>query len=426
MLSESEFVHIPDGLARATIFLPVRDVIGVPECKLLFLGEAAFGELAGQLVMSGDTPVPGSEGLTPIWVEFWRIEDSESPDPRLKAAATAYRRSTYCPAALRQTEPPDRTRVDSEHVSTTLVIGVTLLVRSRDGGRDIEGGDILGRALECVGRQQTAYAMVVPGPAVEILTLEQLPPLVPVIFSPGPPAPIAPGNVTLFGTKPFPSSMRFNWPDLLDEAGIHQLVLTTGYITAVHWLPSFQFRNDAQIQLHRYGNYRQSVIASAAAAESFVLPLLELLLWEEGQSPGAAAGIVGARDGILRIVRRELPPRLKGSWNEQRPGPMKSWIDDVLRIRNAIVHGGREATRQEALAALDAVHTLVGFIADRFAEPRVQKLYPKTIIVSVGKMTLEKRQAWSKELEQLRAEHEKDWRAEFLTWRIDLVNELEV
>jgi hypothetical protein len=414
MVEQPVQVPIPDGLARAAVFMPLPDAIGIPDGRYLFLGDPEFDELAGQPILLGDAPLAGSEGLTPIEVEFLRVESIDPAHCAVKAAYEACTNSPYFPSVH---EHEEEMNLNPARTVTRLVAGVTLIVRSRDG-RLV--GEVIRRALELVQRLQLAYLTSVGGPAIESLTLERLPPLIPAVISPGPPAPPGPGHPAMFFTRPFPSSVDFSWP-LLDEQHVHQVVVNTGFARLILARPFFEFRNDAQVQLHRYGNYRQSVIASAAAAESLILTLIELLLWEEGASPSAAAEIVGGREGIVRITSRELPPRLRGAWNVDRSGPTKAWKDNIVTIRNQIVHGGRPVERKEALAALTALEGLVTFVGDRFAIRATQRQYPKTIMLSLGKASLERRGKWNSDLETLLNSSAGQWQIEFQTWRTDML-----
>ena len=54
-----------------------------------------------------------------------------------------------------------------------------------------------------------------------------------------------------------------------------------------------------------------------------------------------AAALLSNREGILTVVRREFPPRLHGSWNENRPGPVADWVANLVHVRNGVVHAGR-------------------------------------------------------------------------------------
>ena len=92
-----------------------------------------------------------------------------------------------------------------------------------------------------------------------------------------------------------------------------------------------------------------------------------------------------------------------------------------MTIRNQIVHGGRPVERKEALAALTALEGLVTFVGDRFAIRATQRQYPKTIILSLGKASLERRGKWNSDLETLLNSSAGQWQIEFQTWRTDML-----
>jgi hypothetical protein len=218
--------------------------------------------------------------------------------------------------------------------------------------------------------------------------------------------------------------MRFEWPSVIDDA---QMDMVLGAMGVAPWIVTrsfFEFRNDASIQLHRYGNYRQSIVATAAGAENLSLTLLQLMLWEEGTSVEQASDLFGPgrREGVVKLVRREFPERLKGSWSGGK-GPAARWVTDIVRLRNEIVHTAHPATREEALRALDALGAFVGLIADRLATHHVQNRYPKTVILSSFQHSLKSRDRWTDRLEVLKAQ-EGDWQVDFLGWQEDVVEAL--
>jgi hypothetical protein len=399
--------------------MPLKDPIGLPEGKYLFIGDVEFAELAGQPIMlSTETGerigIEGTIGHTPIELRLWRIESSRSPDSAVLDTFDACRQSGLF-------MPEDIEASDQGVPFVQLIAQVTIVGRQTENVLD---ADPLAKTLELVQRLQTAYHTSLDGPPVELLTREQLPLIIPMVISPGPPVSLGVGNLNVLVTQPLPSSERFVWPETIDDATKDQIILKTGMTTLLPGIPFFEFRNDARVQLHRYGNYRQSIVATAAGIENLVNTILELMLWEEGTTPVAAAAITGSNDGVLRRVRREFPRRLGGSWNPDRSGPMRGWVTHVLRVRNHIVHGGSPGTRSAALSAIEAANGFVGILGDRFAKRRVKSKYPRTVILSLGRSSLERRQAWTPDIEALRKKHEWEWRVEFASWRQELVAHL--
>lgn len=418
-------IVIPDGLARATIFLPIRDSLPLPEGKYLLLGDE-LPELAGKPVLveaeeGGMVAVPNSEGRSPIEVRLWRIEDVAEEKHGTWAATRACAASGL---VARQWAVPESAATGR---TVRLVVQVTLLIRKTE---DTLQGAILEQGLEVVQRLQTAYNMIVGGPPAELLTQEQLPFLVPVVVSPGPPQPLCPGNVQMLAPLPMATTMErfeFSYPtpeQLISSEEAGHVVMAAGALPLQPALPLQQFRTDARVQLHRYGNYRQSIIASAAAAESFVSTIYEMMMWEEGLSPATAAQRLSRVEGIVKRTKREMSSRLGGTWDENRPGPVADWDTYIVKVRNAIVHAGHVATRPEALRALESLNAFVALFADRFAVRTVQRKLPKTAILSVPRSSFEKRHAWSKVLQELSDQHYGAWWHGFRVWQCELESQL--
>ena len=167
------------------------------------------------------------------------------------------------------------------------------------------------------------------------------------------------------------------------------------------------------------------MISIAAASESFILTLVSLMLWEEGVAKEHVIRVLGSRDGILRLTRRELPPRLRGSWNEERPGALRDWIRDVVWFRNMVVHAGRQVHRQDALKAVRAVDKLLTMIVDRFAERAIRSRYPKTIVCSGLQQSLIAREAFDQPLNDA-TKQQLGWLVEFARWRDEAIGEIAV
>jgi hypothetical protein len=418
-------IVIPDGLVRATIFLPLRDPLPLPEGKYLLLGDE-LPELAGKPVLveaedGGVVGVPNSEGLAPIEVRLWRIEDVAAKQPGTWATARACAASGL---VAQQWDVPESATTGS---TVQIVVQVTFLIRK--SGDTLQGA-ILEQGLEFVQRLQTAYNMIVGGPPAELLTQEQLPFLVPVIVSPGPPRPLRPGKVQMLAPLPMATTMeRFEFShltpkQLLSEEKAGQVLTAAGALPLQPALPVQQLRTDARVQLHRYGNYRQSIIASAAAAESFVSTIYEMMMWEEGVSPAKAAQRLSRVESILKRTKREMSSRLGGTWDENRPGPVADWNTNILKVRNAIVHAGHVATRPEALRALDSLNAFVALFADRFAVRTVQRKLPKTAILSVPRSSFERRRAWSEILQKLSDQNYGAWWHSFRAWQWEMESQL--
>jgi hypothetical protein len=419
-------ILIPEGLARATIFLPLRDPLPLPEGRYLLVGDE-LPELAGTPIFveadDGELmAVPNSEGHAPIEIRFWRLEEIAAEHPGLQAAARA------CVASGLVAQRWDVPESAVTQKTVQVVVQITFLVQKI--GNTMHG-PILEQGLDLVQRLQTTYNMIVGGAPAELLTQEQLPFLVPVVVSPGPPQPLRPGNLQMFAPLPMATTVeRFDFSaltftEMLSEDEARRIVLGAGSLPLQPALPVHQFRTDARVQLHRYGNYRQSIIASAAAAESLASTIYEMLIWEEGGSPATAADRFSRGEGILKRTKREMSSRLGGTWDEKRPGPVSDWSTNILKVRNAIVHLGHPATRIESIRALESLNAFVALFADRFATPAVLRKFPKTAILSVPRASFESRFAWSEAIQSLSDQNYGEWWYSFREWQLELDSHLD-
>ena len=188
----------------------------------MLVGDQEFPELEGQPVSLGDQALPASAGHSPIEVSLWEVRASNSSDAPQYASFEAARRS----GLLLEGELAEPTKSAAGDELSVLVAAVTLIVR-------VEGkmalGDPVGRALELVQRLQLGYRMAMGGPATELLSLERLPVLVPMILSPGPPEPLTAGRLVTVHYRP-PSAMRFEWQGAASNDDWRRIIDTMGLL----------------------------------------------------------------------------------------------------------------------------------------------------------------------------------------------------
>src|SRR5207244_4032221 len=97
--------------------------------------------------------------------------------------------------------------------------------------------------------------------------------------------------------------------------------------------------------------------------------------------------------GVLRRIRQEFPPRLKGNWSLRGSAEVARWFADVYSLRHRVVHGGYRPTRPEARQTIHAMRGLERFIFDRVAARRIA--FPRATLLTLAEPGLRKRGLWS-------------------------------
>ncbi|MFF0561696.1 hypothetical protein [Streptomyces sp. NPDC004266] len=170
------------------------------------------------------------------------------------------------------------------------------------------------------------------------------------------------------------------------------------------------------------GDYRNAVVQAAMFAEIILTSTLSLMLWEEQlQAPSIEAAVAvfdfSRGGGLATRVKTEYAPRLGGTWDSTRPGPIHDWAHAVAALRNRVVHRGYRPTYQETEAALAAADALPEFIKALLAQ-RVAR-YPRTALLTLGEPGLRRLGGWSRANAYLKdpAQVPDLWFREFTTWR---------
>lgn len=152
------------------------------------------------------------------------------------------------------------------------------------------------------------------------------------------------------------------------------------------------------------GDYISASILYAAAIEIFFDQVLQLLLWEEGLTPGEAfeklfatksCGCDDCKETISTTFDRAksgmYQQRIGGDWDVYKSEMMKKW--QTLRYtRNDAVHGGKEPSDADIEVASRIVDELVSWVIDLLADNVA--LYPVTLFTLAGRSGIEKRGAW--------------------------------
>jgi hypothetical protein len=113
-----------------------------------------------------------------------------------------------------------------------------------------------------------------------------------------------------------------------------------------------------------YGDKRGAIVSLAIACELFLDSLLAAMLWEDGATPELAAES-WQQPSIVRRVKNEYAPRLGGTWDPNRAGPLSDWLNHVVNVRNSVLHSGRSPSSSEVQLAGGAAGRLTNFLARR-------------------------------------------------------------
>ncbi|WP_371652783.1 MULTISPECIES: hypothetical protein [unclassified Streptomyces] len=178
---------------------------------------------------------------------------------------------------------------------------------------------------------------------------------------------------------------------------------------------------EASTFMQRDGDYGNAVIHAALSSEIILDSTLALMLWEEQLvAPSTEAAIAvfdETRGGLASRVRREYSPRLGGTWDPDKIGPVQTWSRNLARLRGRIVHRGYRPTELETAAALSASDELLEFVKERLA--RRVKRYPRTALLMLGEPGLRRLGGWRAASGYLEAGSNRpdDWFREYSAWR---------
>lgn len=209
----------------------------------------------------------------------------------------------------------------------------------------------------------------------------------------------------------------------LDNAELARLDHALGIRLVGETFDRFMYmKRESEIALRRRDDYSSSVVWSAAACEFLLNEVLESMLWEEGKRPEDAAVLLAGPDpkapapGIVARVKKHYKERLGGNWNLDGDGDIARWKRDVADQRNALVHGTKLPSREEADTALKCVDALVTFIGGRLVDRL--KTYPRLTVRLIGLDGVQKRGRNTTRLKQImNDQNEIDWNSTFGRWK---------
>lgn len=176
-----------------------------------------------------------------------------------------------------------------------------------------------------------------------------------------------------------------------------------------------ELRNESWVQLHHEGNLRLAGLATGVCGEVFLDTVLLHLLWEVGATPEEAARVFERNRHKARVLA-QYHEKLGGCWTDKGDGPIASYLQRVVNLRNRIAHGGHEPSAGDVESAQDAMMSLESFVAERVLENVAR--YPLTAFSLFGIDGLRSRGRYSRKTEAaIQSRAPLDWEGAFARWR---------
>lgn len=162
------------------------------------------------------------------------------------------------------------------------------------------------------------------------------------------------------------------------------------------------------------GDFDTATLNSAIATETLIDSVLALAYWEDSRAPAEAALVLAK--GIVRKVRTELPRTLGANpspWSlDVKDSVVGRWRADLVDLRNAIVHRGYVATREHAIAAVQAAEDLQQILTDAVLATTHKR--PRGALMLLGPQAIKDAGHWDTSVEEV---SRFDWLDIFNSWR---------
>lgn len=205
-----------------------------------------------------------------------------------------------------------------------------------------------------------------------------------------------------------------------DRLGLMLLAMHTKHPQAV-----YQDRlREARCCLYRFGQRDNSVVLASTAAEALVDNTLTAIAWDCGMSPEQAAKAYYKGQGLRQRIRIHLADLLGGDWDPKGGGPVAKWDRELARLRNKVVHEGYLPSRDEAVAALEALRAFERHVIARVAAKSAD--YRKAAALIVARRGLEDHGMYTPDYRRwLEQDAPDDLMEAYLSWRAELFALLE-
>ena len=185
----------------------------------------------------------------------------------------------------------------------------------------------------------------------------------------------------------------------------------------------------AQRLLHVEGEYGRAVVHACSGLEILCTAVLSAVLWDEAYDVRTEEAFTGAIDKFksgtpLAIAQKHLPHLLGGDWSS----PSGSWQQfraQAAGLRNRVVHGGYDPSRQEAIEGMELVDAAQLFVLNALAD-RANK-FPRAAYLLVGIDGLQGRGLFVGKVRRFLdgpAQDEPDYRTDFSVWHHALTSSL--
>lgn len=432
-----------DDFSLATIFVPVPEPLALPDGAVMPIHETpTWEEQVEAFHRHPDSTFPEKVLLASLCVR--QLETTVDPIAEIRTLVEVAHRFIPELATTESGSDDDTSAGASTNVSprtstqTVIEVALTsepLIERGSEPGEasDVDGGDspyadlglptpdpsletALDVAVDMVRHLQRVHHLFRRTP-VTLVTRERLPLLVPCVVRHVRGGEIQ-ASADLVLLVAHTASPPITAPEVLGEDELDQIpdAIELGRRGRV-FFSLVEFGREAQVAVHRNGEFRAGVLFAAVAAETFLDDLLAHLLWEEATTPEDAAALFDERPWLVQRVRSAYHSRLGGSWKTEGDGPVAKWFTNVAMARNRILHAGHEPSRAEGTAALTALKGLEDFVARRLCDPARLSRYPRTALSLVGEPQLRSRGQWTKRLGHLSADPtEPHWDSTFGRW----------
>lgn len=288
-------------------------------------------------------------------------------------------------SALPMADPVDLSGApDIDTVVTVAEVGVVI-----DPNAEDPLTDACDTAIDAVQHLQQAFYVLTQEPT-SLLELDLLPPMIPTAIrtihldeeSPDWPDSLEPFMVNV-GRNAMPSPPEQVAPQLLDHLDEAASFVGGGPLAGFTNL-----RREALLA-YRSGNRVVTATLLGAASEALLKDLMQMLMWERGVEPAQVAELLPIDAGIVAVVKSRFAPMLGGVWQVDSAGPVKSWFDDVVVLRNRVMHGSHLPTRDEMHGCMEAFRELETYVVARLGQ-RVTR-FPLVSHLYMGSANLDRR-----------------------------------